>query len=390
MRINIFYYSMFKKVAVILVNYKDYARHFLEECRDSLRAQNYPKESYAVYIIDNDSSKETREYLKETYPEAIIIPRSDGLPAGQTGNYAAANNVGIKRGREDGCELFIIANMDTKFDPAWLSELVKAAKSDARAGIAQSKILLYPKTEEERKRPKINSLGNIIHYLGFGFTSCYGEEEKSPLPFPHPVRDRLFNKGGKNGYPEIKGYASGCSFLIKKEVLDKIGGYNEEFYMYHDDMEISWKTKLAGYKIILAPASVAYHKYDFDRSIQMLYYMERNRYLAIFIFYRLPTLFLILPAAIFMEAGMLFYSLVGGWFKTKIKIYGYFLKRESWKRILKARKESAAIRKVGDNKIADDFSGRVLFQEISNPILKYFANPILDIYWRVAKRFIFW
>ena len=382
---------MHKKVAIILVNYKDYVNRFLAECRDSLRAQNYPRDLYKVYIIDNASSEDSKKYIKENYPEAIIVPRSDG-------NYAAANNAGLRKGREDGCELFVIANMDTKFDSAWLGELVGAVESDPKIGIAQSKMLLYPKTAEEWKNPKINSLGNIMHYLGFGFTSFYGQkDEKFPLP---PSASRRI-KGGKNGYPEINGYASGCSFIIKKDVLDKIGGYNEEFYMYHDDIEMSWKTKLVGYRIVLAPKSIMYHKYEFGRSILMLYYMERNRYIIMFTFYKLPTLLLVAPAIIFMDLGMLFYSILSGWFKVKIRVYSYFLKPSSWIKVFQARKEVKKMRRVNphtknfgvgvkDRDIVKYFSGEILFQEISNPVLKYIANPIFNLYWQAVKRVIFW
>ncbi|MCK5459691.1 glycosyltransferase family 2 protein [Candidatus Parcubacteria bacterium] len=353
-----------KKTAVIIVNYKNYAEKFLRECRDSLRAQNYPKELYQIYIIDNASSEKSRNYLKKNYPEAIIIPREDG-------NYSAANNAGIKKALEGGCEYFVIANMDAKFDKNWLVELVKAVRSDEKIGIAQSKILLYPKTEEEWKKPKINSLGNIIHFLGFGFTKGYNESD-------YEIK----------GLPEIKGYASGCSFIVKKEVIDKINGYNEEYYMYHDDMEISWKAKLAGYRIVLAPKSIMRHKYDFARSISMLYYMERNRYIAIFTFYSLPNLLLIFPAAVFMDFGILLYSIANGWFLTKLKVYGYFLKPNSWLKIFKQRQKIKSFREIKDSDIARNFLGEVLFQEIENPVLKYIANPIFNFYWNIVKKIL--
>jgi len=357
---------MAKKVGIILVNYKDYARRFLTECRDSLREQSYPRDLYQVYIVDNASSEESRRYIREHYREAVIIPRSDG-------NYAAANNSGIKKAKEDGCEYFVIANMDTKFDKNWLQELVKAIESDKGIGIAQSKMLLYPKTEEERKTPKINSLGNIMHFLGFGFTSEYN------------MPDREIK-----GLPEIKGYASGCSFITKKEVIEKIGYYDEEYYMYHDDVEMGWRTKLAGYKIVLAPKSIMYHKYEFSRSIMMLYYMERNRYLVMLHYYRLPTLVLLFPAIIGMELGMIFYSLVNGWFKTKLKILGYFLRPNSWNKIIRKRKQVRLLRERGDNEIVNSFSGQVLFQEIENPLLKYVVNPLFNIYWRIIRYIIIW
>ncbi|MFA6393311.1 MAG: glycosyltransferase family 2 protein [Patescibacteria group bacterium] len=353
-----------KKVGIIIVNYKNYANKFLAECRESLRAQSYPKELTRIYIIDNASTGETRRFLAENYPEAAVMPRDDG-------NYAAANNTGIKKALQDGRELIVIANMDVKFDRDWLRELVSAVSAQRSTGIAQSKILLYP--EKDGDRLKINSLGNVIHYLGFGFTSGYNQPDEEI-----------------EGLPEIAGYASGCSFIIKKEVLEKINGYDEEFYMYHDDMEISLKVRLADWKIILAPKSVVYHKYEFSRSVKMLYFMERNRYLVMLIFYRLPTILLIFPALVLMDLGMLLYSIPGGWLKTKLAVYRYFLNAKSWKKIISERKRVRSLRTIGDRQLINNYKGRVLFQEIDNPVLKYIANPLFNLYWNIVKNIIFW
>lgn len=350
-----------KKVGIILVGYKDYVNRFLPECRDSLRAQNYPKEFFQVYIVDNCSINDC-EYVKINYPEAKCATRPDG-------NYAAANNLGIKMASEDGCEYFVIANMDVKFDSNWLAELVKAIESDPKIGMAQSKILKYPASEEEWKNLKINSLGNMLHYLGFGFTSHYGESD-------HMI----------GGYPEIKGYASGCSFIVKKEVIDKIGDYNEDYYMYHDDLELGWRSRIAGYKTVLAPKSIVYHKYEFSRSVKMLYFMERNRHIAVFSFYRLPTIILILPALIAMDLGMLFFSMLNGWFLTNLKICGYFFKPSSWVKIIKERKKIKKLRIKKDYEVAEGFAGEVLFQEIANPVLKHIANPIFNFYWKFVYK----
>ncbi|MCU0679577.1 MAG: glycosyltransferase family 2 protein [Planctomycetes bacterium] len=354
-----------KKVGVIMVGYQDYVIKFLDECRDSLRAQTYPRELINIYIIDNCSINDC-EYSRKNFPEAISVHRPDG-------NYAAANNLGVKMARADGCEYFVLANMDVKFDSAWLAELVKAIESDPAIGIAQSKMLIYPRSVEEKAKPRLNSVGNIMHFLGFGFTDGYNEPDREI-----------------NGYPEIKGYVSGCSFITKKEVLDKVGHEEEELWMYHDDVEFSWKAKLAGYRIVLAPKSVMYHKYEFSRSIRMLYYMERNRYLVMFYFYKWPTLILILPAIIAMEIGITVYALFGGWFKTKLKVKWYFLKIDTWRKIWEKRRLVALLRQVPDKDIVKNFSGRVLFQEIDNPVLKYIANPFFNIYWQIARRLIFW
>lgn len=349
-----------------MVNYKDYAEKYLGEFRDSLLRQNYPSELVNYYVVDNASSPESYKYVKEIFPEAYILKRDDG-------NYAAANNLGCERAIADACDHLIITNIDTKADKDWIHELVSALNNNPRAGIAQSRILLYPRKKEGEGNLKINTLGNIMHYLGFGFTSNYQEEDR-------PIE----------GYPEIKGYASGCSFIIRREVFEKIGGYDEEYFMYHDDVELSWKTKLHGDKIVLAPESIIYHKYEFSRSIRMLYYMERNRILLMFQFYSIPTLVLIMPAIIFMEAGMWFFSLVNSWFLVKAKADFYFLNPKTWIKILKKRKFLKRIKRVKEKEIVESFEGRVLFQEIANPVLKYIANPIFNVYWKIVKIFIFW
>lgn len=356
------------KVGIVLVNYKDYAQKFLADCRSTLENQSYPRDDFIVYIIDNASSPESLKYLHDYYPQAVVIAREDG-------NYSAANNAGARQAIADGCQFIVIVNMDVEFDQDWLTELVLAIKSDDKIGIVQSKILLYPKNEEQRKNPLINSVGNKIHYLGFGFTQGYNEPQTN---YPD------------NKLTEITGYASGCSFIMKKQVFEKVDGYDEEFYMYHDDLEISWKARLAGYKIMLAPKSIIYHKYEFSRSVRMVYYMERNRYLSMFIFYKFATLLLILPAMIIMEFGMLFFSLINKWFKTKIKVNLYFLKISTWKFILRKRKQVNCFRKLKDKDLVKNFSGQVLFQEIQNPLLKYVGNPLINIYWKIVRKIVFW
>lgn len=353
-----------KKVGVVLINYQDYAERFLIACRDSLRAQDYPADSVKVYIVDNATSDKSLSYLKESYPEATILPRPDG-------NYSAANNLGFRAAIQAGCEYLVGVNMDTEMKPTWLKELVAALDNNSTAGIAQAKILLYPKNEAEHAQPKINSLGNIIHFLGFGFTDSYGEPDREII-----------------GYPEIKGYASGCSLIIRADVFEQVGGYNEAYYMYHDDLELGLKVKLLGQKIILAPRAVIYHKYEFKRSTKMIYYMERNRYLTLLIFYPWYLFILIaLPGAL-MDIGMFFFSMLNGWFKEEMKIYRYFCQTQNYLSIQQERARLKALKKVSFLSLAQNFSGRIEFQEIANPILRYLVNPLFNLYWQLAKLFI--
>lgn len=353
---------MNKKVGIVLVNFHDYAQRFLTNCRDSLRKQDYPKDDFQIYIVDNDSSAETFSYLKQEFPEAVVLKRSDG-------NYCAANNLGFKEAIKEGADYLIALNMDTELHFSFITEMVQALENNDKAGMAQAKILLHKKNSSGGER--INSLGNIIQYLGFGFTSGYNEKDREIL-----------------GYPEIKGYASGCAFIIRAEVFTQVGGLNEEYYMYHDDMELSLKLRLVGQKIILAPQAVVYHKYEFSRSVLMYYYMERNRYLTLLIFASKKYLALIFLPLFFMDLGMFFFTIFTGRFKELLKVYSYFLKKSTADKIMDSRAQLKKITKVPFNTIARDFRPKIEFQEINNPLLSYIVNPLMSAYWFLIKKII--
>lgn len=359
---------MTPKVAVILINYKDYAKKYLSECLANLRQQSYPKDSFKIFIVDNATSVETAEYLRAAAPEAEII-----LEEKNTG-FAEGNNLAMRRALGANYDYIVLFNMDTIAEPEWLRELVVAAEVE-NPGAVQSLIMLHPETE------KINSLGNEMHFLGFGFCKGYGME-----------KSKIQNLSAGEAGPKAKSffYASGASVLYPAKVLREVGLFDPEFFMYHEDTDLSWRIRQAGYKIVLAEKSIMYHKYQFSRSILQFYYMERNRWIMMFENYRFGTLILIFPPFLFMELGMLAYAALRGMFWTKFKVYGYFLHFKNWQRMIKNKKAKAKLRKVSDRKLTRLIVGKLEFQEIANPILKYIVNPVFNLYWRVIRNLIFW
>ena len=391
------------KIGIILINYKDYAKRFLEDCRDSMRKIDYPKDKYVVYIVDNATSPETEAYLHEVYPEAVVLPNKENS------GWGGGNNVGILQAWKDGCEDVVLSNMDVIVDREWLKELVQAAYSDAikaellpqaqpkssaldkrPIGIAQSKLLLWPIGKDGVQR--INSIGNQLHFLGFGFAGGNGEVDR-PSPQPSPPAEagrRGRGVGGEGGAVWDIPYASGASMYVKREVFEKVGLCNPDFFMYHDDVELCLKAKLAGFRVVLAPKSIMWHKYEFSRSIMQVYYMERNRLLTVLQFYKVPTLVLLAPAFLAMELGLLGASLVGHYAKPKVRGWGYFFKPSAWRKLRAQRRRIQALRTIGDRELLGDATGRVLHQEIMNPVLKYLANPVMNAYWGVARRLMWW
>jgi hypothetical protein len=96
--------------------------------------------------------------------------------------------------------------------------------------------------------------------------------------------------------------------------------------------------------------------------------------------------------ALVMEVGLVFFSLISGWFAVRMSVYKYWLSLKHWQLWLAKRKYIQSVRKVTDKQILKLASDKVIFDEkdINNPLLKYIANPLMVAYWFVAKRIIFW
>lgn len=354
---------MNKKIAIILINYKTYADRFLQEAYASLMTLNYPKECYRIYIADNVTTPQTQQRLKDLAPEAVIVP-TDG------NGWGHGNNICAKKAQEDGFDDFlVIANMDTIFDSNFLKEMVDVAQSDEGIGIVQSKLLLHP---PKNGQYFLNSKGNMLTFLGFGY--CAGDGKTDD------VLDEVVDITS----------AAGAGILISGKLFRNVGMCDESYFMYHDDIELSYKVKIAGYRLVLAPRSVIYHKHEFGRSIRQIYYMERNRFRFLLEFYKVPTLILIAPALLIMEIGMLPYTVLNRWFFTKLKVYGYFLNPRNWKEIGSKRKSVQNIRVVTDKVLLEKVVAHIDFQQVQNPLLTYIANPLFTLYWRIIKPLIRW
>ena len=360
---------MNKKVAIIISpNYKDYAKKYLAECVNSIRKQDYNGE-IKIFITDNESAEESFNFVKNLALEAEIIrnKNNDG--------FAKGNNDAMKIALTKGFDYVALFNMDTVLESDCIRKMVEVAENEKEIGAVQARLMLYKENLTPASPYKgegtINSLGNVTHFLGFGYASQYGEEY-------------VKSNDDKNIC-----YPSGAAVLFKCEALEKVGLFDEEFWMYNEDQDLGWRLWLAGYKCVLAPEAVVFHKYEFSRSIKKYYWMDRNRIIAILKNYRLATLILIFPAFLIMEIGLIFFAARGGWFKEKIDVYKYFLSLKNWRYILEARERTQKLRRAKDKDIIKLFSGRIWYQEIGGGRLKI-ANVIFNIYWKVIKVFIRW
>jgi GT2 family glycosyltransferase len=344
-----------------MVNYQDYAEKHLAACWDSLRAQRYPRELMRLIIVDNDTTPESQSLIRRMAPEARIIANPSN------GGWGGGNNLAIRTALQEGDEYFVLLNMDTVVEPDWLSTLVSAARKRHDLHILQSQIFL-------NGTGRINSVGNRIHYLGYGYCNGYGQPQTGQ---DRPVAYRI-------------DYASGASMLVKREVFERIGFFRDEYLVYYDDMEFCWRARLAGFRVGLVEASRCHHKYDFQSRMSKLYYLQRNRLLTVITLQRLRTLLLIAPCLIVSESVLAVYCILRGWGGVVWNTMTYFLRPRTWRWIAARRREVRLLRQRRDADVVKHFAGTIVFAEIRNPLLRYLCNPLLWLYWAVVRRLILW
>jgi GT2 family glycosyltransferase len=352
---------MHKKVAIIISpNYRDYAEKFLHACMEGVRAQDYEGE-IKVFITDNETSPKSVKLLMDLAPEAELVlnKNNDG--------FAKGCNDSMRQALMQGFDYIFLVSIHSVLDKSCVSELVKALLSDEKIAVAQARLML---SGEENV---LAGIGNATHYLGFGFSKGYREKWTG---------DNL----------EIKEvfYTSGASMFFRREALETVGLFDEEYWMYNEDQELPWRMRLAGFKAVVAPRAYAVTEYNFKRSIKKVYWMDRNRIISILICYKIPTFVLFLPAFLIMEIGQIVFSIANGWFLDKLLVYKYFLSPKTWFYLNKARRRNQALRKVSDRDILKMISGRISHQEFANDWKLKLINPIFDLYFKVAKRIIFW
>lgn len=193
----------------------------------------------------------------------------------------------------------------------------------------------------------------------------------------------------QDNYVQEIAYPSGAAVLLRTEALRNVGLFDEEMWMYNEDQDLGWRLWLAGYICLIAPGAIVYHKYEFNRSIQKYYWMDRNRIITILKNYHWLTLLLIAPAFIVMEIGLAIFALQSGWFTDKLKVWKYFISMKNWKIILRKRRQIQISRKVSERKIVSLITGKIWYQEIGSWKLRI-ANPFFQLYWWIVKIVIIW
>ena len=363
------------RTSIVIVSYNH--RHFLGPCLAAVDLAGLDPAQVRLILVDNASGDGTASHIRKDLLCDGATRTPGGLPVLFISNdknlgFAGGNNVAIRRAIADGDEFVYLLNPDTEAEPGFLAAAIAAAGTDPAIALVQSLILRHGPGD------LVNTYGNALHFLGFGYAAGDGVSLRDP-----DVQRRL------TGVTDI-GFASGAGMLARVAVLAAIGLFQEELFVYEEDLELSWRALLAGHRVVLAPASRVRHKYEFSRSLAKFYWLERNRWLVLVWCYRAPTLVLLMPALLGMEAGLWAVAVKSGWWRQKARATRYLLTPTRWPGMLATRRQVQALRTRSDREVSSQFTGRIVFEAMNPWLLTRVANPVFAAYWGVARRLIRW
>jgi GT2 family glycosyltransferase len=317
-------------------------RQALPAVREQLRADD------ELIVVDNDSADGTADEVRAIAPQANLIEPGSNL------GFAAGSNRGA---REASADLLLFLNPDAT--PAdGFREAIEQPLHDGRSWAAWQGLVTA-----ERGRV-VNTRGGLVHFSGISWAGGAGEG----LPTGQTV-----------GEP---GFVSGACLAIPRERYERLGGFAEDFFLYHEDVDLSLRLRLAGGFLGVALDARVDHEYEFEKGAGKWRRLERNRWATLIRTYPAALLAVLAPALAATELAMAPISIAGGWFGQKTASWVDLAR--SAPTLWRERREIQAMRAIG----AREFS-RALTPDLNSPYLGPVARSgllrwALRAYWLVA------
>ena len=231
-------------VSIILINFN--SEKDTIECLDSLSKIKTTGFKHNIIIVDNASRDLfiVPKKLQNNHTEVIRSETNKGFTGG--------NNLGIYYAIEKyNSDFVLLLNNDTTVDQSFLRDMVRTAQSDPKIGMVGSKIYFSKGAEFHAESYEKSELGNVLWYAG-------GAIDWNHLAAFHRGVDEV-DRGQFDSQTESD-FATGCSVLVKREILEKVGTFDKRYFLYLEDVDWSVRVTKAGYKIAFCPTSIVYHK----------------------------------------------------------------------------------------------------------------------------------
>ncbi len=230
------------------------------EALESLGNADYP--NHKIILLDNASQDGSVEAIRSNYPGVHVIKLNENL------GYAGNNNVGIQAAIEMGAAWVLVLNEDTVLAPDCISRLVSAAETDDQVGIVGPMVYHFDHPEV------IQSAGGI---MGADWRAAHLDQNEYDTG--QQVENRLVD------------WISGCAIMVRRDVIEQIGGLDDRFFYYFEETEWCLRARLRGWKIMHVPHAKLWHKgvqLQYQPGENVTYYGTRNRLLMLSI-HRAPV-----------------------------------------------------------------------------------------------------
>ncbi|WP_245602097.1 glycosyltransferase family 2 protein [Hamadaea tsunoensis] len=269
--------------------------------------------------------------------------------------YAGGCDLGAE---EATAEFIAFVNSDAIVAPDALAK-VAAVAAEPGVGAAMASI------RHADRLDVVNTAGNPLHIAGLSWAG--GNDEPASA------------YATRTSVPSL----SGCAFVVRRDLWRELGGFAAEYFAYHEDTELSLRLWQRGLAPAYVPDAVVGHHYEFSRNEFKYYLLERNRLVTVLSAYAGRTILLLLPVLLLTEAAMLATAAMGGWFKAKVRGYGWLWRNRSW---IRARhRQLQAERTVRDRALAHLFTARFAPSNVDTPPGMGVYNVLAGLWWRLIR-----
>ena len=336
------------RLSVVIVSYDSAAelRRTLPALAGELQGDD------ELIVVDNGSGDETKAVVAELAPAARMI-ELDG-----NRGFAAGCNLGAEAAAGD---LLVILNPDAMPLPGF-GEAIRRPLADGRGWEAWMALVACEGAS------RVNTLGNPVHFTGIAWAGGHGQ------PLPEGLEPRQVPA------------ASGACLAVPMPVWHRLGGFPPQFFLYHEDIDLSFRIRLGGGQVGLEPSAVVDHEYEFGGRPQKWRWLERNRWAFLIRVYPASLLVLLAPALLLTELALIPAAFAGGWGRQKLLAILDVLR---WTpRLLRERRQVQAQRAVRAGGLA-----AWLTPDLDSPFLPGFVRgfpvrPALRAYWRLVRWFL--
>jgi GT2 family glycosyltransferase len=217
------------RIAVVILNWN--GKSFLEKFLPSVISNS---QDAAIYVADNASSDGSMEFVEKNFP---TVKRIDN---GENFGFAGGYNRALEKLNE---EFFVLLNSDVEITANWLQPVIALFDSDEQVAAIQPKILSY---HDKTSFEYAGASGGFVDENGYPF--CRGR-----------IFDSLEKDHGQYDSVQEIFWATGACMFIRSKIYKELGGLDDDFFAHMEEIDLCWRTKRAGHKIMIQPESVVYH-----------------------------------------------------------------------------------------------------------------------------------